>query len=51
VEKYQNQHLMKLMKVKSGLNCDHVKWVGFDFDFDFDFDFVDDDGEGKGMEL
>jgi hypothetical protein len=44
VEKCQNQHLMKLMKVKCGLNCDHVKWVGFDF-------VVVDDGEGKGMEL
>jgi hypothetical protein len=39
---------MKPMKVKSGLNCDHVKWVGFDFDFVV---VVDDDGEGKGMEL
>lgn len=41
---------MKLMKVKSGLNCDHVKWVGFGFGFDFDF--VDDDVEEKKvMEL
>lgn len=50
MEKCQNQHLMKLMKVKSGLNCDHVKWVGFGFGFDFDF--VDDDVEEKKvMEL
>lgn len=43
---------MKLMKVKSGLNCDHVKWVGFGFGFGFDFDFVDDDVEEKKvMEL
>jgi hypothetical protein len=34
---------MKLMKVKRGLNCDHVKWVGFDF-------VVVIDGEGKGMD-
>lgn len=48
MEKCQNQHLRKLMKVKSGLNCDHVKWVGFGFDFDF----VDDDVEEKKvMEL
>lgn len=45
MEKCQNQHLRKLMKVKSGLNCDHVKWVGFGFDF------VDDDVEEKVMEL